>query len=77
MVTEEVGDLGGIGTGTGFCFMVLLFAGVDGREVEATEEAFAEEALASLAFQDVGCDSVTSGVTGVTGRRRGPFSPLR
>lgn len=67
----------GTGGDAGFCFMTLLFAGVDGRDVEATEEAFAEEVLASLTFQDVGCDSGTSRFTGVIGRRRALFSPLR
>jgi hypothetical protein len=78
-VTEEVGDLGGTGIygDAGFCRVALVFAGVDGREEDATEEAFAERPLASLVFQDVGSASEISGVDGVTGRGRVPLSPRR
>lgn len=78
-VTEEVGDLGGTGTDgdAGFCLVALLIAGVDGREEDATEEAFAERPLASLVFQDVGSASAISGVDGVIGRGRVPLSPRR
>jgi hypothetical protein len=78
-VTEEVGDLGGIGMDGDACFCLeaLLLAGVDGREVDEVEEAFAEGPFASLAFQDIGNASEVSGVAGVTGRGRAPFSPLR
>ena len=69
-VTEEVGDLGGTGIGgdASFCLTALEFAGVDGREEDATEEALAEGPLASLVFQDVGSASEISGVDGVAGR---------
>jgi hypothetical protein len=75
-VTEEVGDLGGTGIDGDPCFCLenLLFAGVDGRDVDEAEEAFAEGPFASLPFQDVGNASGISGVAGVTGRGRGPFS---
>lgn len=75
-VTEEVGDLGGIGIDGDpcFCLVTLLFAGVDGRDVDETEEAFAEGPFPSLPFQDAGNASGISGVAGVTGRGRGPFS---
>jgi len=78
-VTEEVGDLGGTGIDgdAGFCLVALLFAGVDGREEDATEEAFIEGPLTSLVFQDVGSASGISGVDGVTGRGRMPLSPRR
>jgi hypothetical protein len=78
-VTEEVGDLGGAGIygDAGFCLAALLFAGVDGREEDATEEAFAESPFESLVFQDVGSASGISGVDGVTGRGRAPLSPRR
>jgi hypothetical protein len=77
-VTEDVGDLGGIGIDGDACFCLagLLFAGVDGREEDATEDAFAETPLASL-FQNVGSASGISGVDGVTGRGRVPLSPRR
>jgi hypothetical protein len=78
-VAEEVGDLGGIGIDgdAGFCLKDLLFAGVDGREADEGEEVFAEAPLTSLIFQDIGRASGASGVAGVTGRARAPFSPLR
>lgn len=78
-MTEEVGDLGGTGIDGDACFCLagLLFAGVDGREEDATEDAFAEIPLASLVFQNVGNASVISGVDGVTGRGRVPLSPRR
>lgn len=78
-MTEEVGDLGGTGIDgdAGFCLVALLFAGVDGREEDATEEAFTEGPLTSLVFQDVGSASGISGVDGVTGRGRVPLSPRR
>jgi hypothetical protein len=77
-VTEEVGDLGGTGIDDDdcFCLVGLLFAGVDGREEDATEDAFAETPLVSL-FQNVGSPSGISGVDGVTGRGRVPLSPRR
>jgi hypothetical protein len=78
-VTEEVGDLGGTGIegDAGFCLVALLFAGVDGREEDAAEDAFAVRPLASLVFQDVGSASGISGVDGVAGRGRVPLSPRR
>jgi len=78
-VTEEVGDLGGTGIDDDACFCLvgLLFAGVDGREEDATEDAFAETPLVSLVFQNVGSASGISGVDGVTGRGRVPLSPRR
>lgn len=81
-MTEEVGDLGGTGIDGDACFCLvgLLFAGVDGREEDATEDAFAETPLASrasLVFQNVGRASRISGVDGVTGRGRVPLSPRR
>jgi hypothetical protein len=78
-VTEEVGDLGGTGIDGDACFCLagLLFAGVDGREEDATDDAFAEIPLASLIFQNVGNASGISGVDGVTGRGRVPLSPRR
>ena len=78
-MTEEVGDRGGTGIDGDACFCLvgLLFAGVDGREEDATEDAFAETPLASLVFQNVGSASGISGVDGVTGRGRVPLSPPR
>lgn len=78
-MTEEVGDLDGTGIDGDACFCLvgLLFAGVDGREEDATEDAFAGTPLASLVFQKVGCASEISGVDGVTGRGRAPLSPRR
>jgi hypothetical protein len=75
-VTEDVGDLGGtrIDGDACFCLVGLLFAGVDGREEDATEDAFADAPLVSLVFQDA---SGISGVDGVTGRGRLPLSPRR
>ena len=75
-VTEDVGDLGGtrIDGDACFCLVGLLFAGVDGREEDATEDAFADAPLVSLVLQDA---SGISGVDGVTGRGRVPLSPRR
>ena len=48
-VIEEVGDLGGgIDGDARFCLVALLFAGVDGREDDPIEEAFADGPLVSL-----------------------------
>jgi hypothetical protein len=77
-VIEEVGDLGaGIDGDVCLCRVALLFAGVDGREADPTEEAFAEGPLVSLDFQDVGSTSGISGVAGVMGRGRVALSPRR
>jgi hypothetical protein len=77
-VIEEVGDLGaGIDGDACLCLVALLFAGVDGREEDPTEEAFAEGPLVSLNFQEVGSASGISGVAGVTGRGRVALSPRR
>ena len=77
-VIEEVGDLGGgIDGDACLCLVALLFAGVDGREENPTEEPFADGPLVSLDFQDVGSDSGISGVAGVTGRGRVALSPRR
>ena len=77
-VIEEVGDLGAGTDGDAcLCLGALLFAGVDGREEDPTEEAFAEGPLVSLDFQDVGNASGISGVAGVTGRGRVALSPRR
>lgn len=78
-MTEEVGDLGGTGIDGDACFCLvgLLFAGVEGREDDATEDAFAETPLVSLILQNVGSASGISGVDGVTGRGRVPLSPRR
>jgi len=66
-----------MGGDAGFCLVLLLFAGVDGRDEDATEEAFAEGPLASLVLQVVGSASGISGVAGVTARGRVPLSPRR
>ncbi len=78
-MTEEVGDLGGTGIDGDncFCLVGLLFAGVDGREEDATEDAFTVAPLASLIFQGVGTASGISGVDGVIGRLRVLLSPRR
>jgi hypothetical protein len=77
-VIEEVGDLGaGIDGDACLRLEALLFAGVDGREEDPTDEAFVEGPLVSLAFQDVGSASGISGVAGVTGRGRVVLSPRR
>ena len=76
-MTEEVGDLGGgIDGDLCLCLVVLLFAGVDGREEDPIEEAFAVGPLVSLDLY-VGSASGISGVAGVTGRGRVFFSPRR